>query len=169
MLCDWFRQRSGQKPRGPARGLRPRRTRAFRTEIDCLEGRSLLSATSAVAWTTGDVTHSAFYAVGLNDNVEVSGGGGFTNLGGYARQVSAGLDAFNKPEVNAIGADNAVSVNKGSGWVSLGGYVTELSGPTAGNAGVSLPAGLVNVVGKGHGASLHKGTSFFSLTRGTAE
>jgi hypothetical protein len=92
--------------------------------MDCLEGRSLLSATSAVAWTTGGVTHSAFYAIGLNDNVEVSvDGGGFTNLGGYAKQVSAGLDALGKPEVYAIGADNSASVNKGSGWVGLGGYL----------------------------------------------
>jgi hypothetical protein len=74
------------------------------------------------------VIHSAFYAIGPNDNVEVSvDGHGFTNLGGYAKQVSAGLDASNKPEVYAIGADNAVWVNKGSGWVSLGGYLKEIS------------------------------------------
>jgi hypothetical protein len=94
----------------------------------CLEGRSLLSATSAVAWTAGGVTHSAFYAIGASDNVEVSvDGGTFTNLGGYAKQVSAGLDAFNKPEVYAIGADNAVWLDRGSGWVSLGGYLKEIS------------------------------------------
>jgi hypothetical protein len=102
--------------------------RSFRTELDCLEGRALLSATSAVAWTTGGVTHSAFYAIAQNDSVEVSvDGGSFTNLGGYAKQISAGLDALNKPEVYAIGADNAVWVDKGSGWVSLGGYLKEIS------------------------------------------
>src|SRR5215472_4221285 len=87
-----------------------------------------MSTTSAVAWTSGGVTHSALYAIGQNDNVEVSvDGGSFTNLGGYAKQVSAGLDVFNKPEVYAIGADNAVWVNKGSGWVSLGGYAKAIS------------------------------------------
>jgi hypothetical protein len=91
-----------------------------------------LSATSAVAWTSGGVTHSALYAIDQSDNVEVSvDGGSFTNLGGPlggpAKQVSAGLDAFNKPEVYAIGADNAVWLNKGSGWVSLGGYLKQIS------------------------------------------
>ena len=97
--------------------------------MESLEGRSLLSATSAVAWTASGVTHSALYAIDKNDAVEVSvDGGGFTTLGGYDKQVSAGLDAFNKPEVYAIGADNAVWVNHGSGpWVSLGGYVKQIS------------------------------------------
>jgi len=128
MLRDWFRQRLDQKPRGQARVHRPRRSRSLHAELDCLEGRALMAATSAVAWTSGGVTHSAFYAIGPNDNVEVSvDGGSFTNLGGYAKQISAGLDAFNKPEVYAIGADNAVWLNKGSGWVSLGGYLKEIS------------------------------------------
>jgi len=96
--------------------------------MECLEGRSLLSATTAVAWTAGLATHHALYAIGENDSVEVSvDGGSFTNLGGYAKQISAGLDVFNKPEVYAIGPDNAVWLNKGSGWVSLGGYVKEIS------------------------------------------
>jgi hypothetical protein len=54
-------------------------------------------------------------------------GGAFTNLGGYAKQVSAGLDAFNRPEVFIIGADNAVWFNDGSGWLRVGGYVKEIS------------------------------------------
>jgi hypothetical protein len=96
--------------------------------LESLEGRTLLSATSAVAWTVGGVTHTALYAIEKNDAVEVSiDGGSFTSLGGYAKQVSAGLDATGSPEVYAIGADNAVWVNKGSGWVSLGGYVKEIS------------------------------------------
>jgi hypothetical protein len=67
-------------------------------------------------------------AIAPDNTVEVSvDGGGFTNLGGYAKQISAGLDALNKPEVYAIGADNAVRLNKGSGWVSLGGYLKEIS------------------------------------------
>jgi hypothetical protein len=96
--------------------------------MESLEGRQMLSTTSTVAYTTGTTTHSALYAIDKNDNVEVSvDGGSFTNLGGYAKQVSAGLDIFNKPQVFAIGADNAVWLNKGSGWVSLGGYAKEIS------------------------------------------
>jgi hypothetical protein len=96
--------------------------------MESLEGRSLLTTTSAISWAIGGVTHSAFYAIGQNDSVEVSvDGGKFTNLGGYAKQISAGLDASNKPEVYAIGSNNAVWLNKGSGWASLGGYVKEIS------------------------------------------
>ena len=132
MWRDWVSRRFGPRSRRLAREDRPRRARSLRTEMDCLEGRALLSATSAVAWTTGGVTHSALYAIDQNDNVEVSvDGGSFTNLGGPlagpAKQVSAGLDVFNKPEVYAIGPDNAVWLNKGSGWVSLGGYAKAIS------------------------------------------
>src|SRR5262249_17738660 len=128
MWRDWVCRRFVPRSRQLPRVHRPKRLRSFRTELDRLEGRSLLSATSAVAWTSGGVTHSAFYAIAKNDTVEVSvDGGGFTNVGGYAKQVSAGLGVFNKPEVYAIGADNAVSVDKGSGWVSLGGYLKEIS------------------------------------------
>jgi hypothetical protein len=96
--------------------------------VEHLEGRSLLNATSTVAWNIGGVSHTALYAIAQNDTVEVSvDGGPFANLGGYAKQVSAGLDAFNKPEVYAIGADNTVSVNKGSGWINLGGYAKAIS------------------------------------------
>jgi hypothetical protein len=96
--------------------------------VESLEDRSLLSATSAISWTSAGLTHSALYAIGANDNVEVSiDGGKFTNLGGYAKQISGGLDASNEPEVYAIGADNAVWLDKGSGWVSLGGYAKQIS------------------------------------------
>jgi hypothetical protein len=98
-------------------------------EVQGLEGRSLLSTTSAVAWVTGTgVTHSALYIIDKSDQVEVSvDGGKFANLGGYSKQISAGLDVFNQPEVYAIGGDNAVWLNKGSGWVSLGGYMKQIS------------------------------------------
>jgi hypothetical protein len=101
----------------------------FEADMGYLEGRSLLAATSAVAWVTGvGVTHHALYAIDKNDAVEVSvDGGAFTNLGGFAKQVSAGLDAFNKPEVYAIGANNAVWLDKGTGWASLGGYAKQIS------------------------------------------
>jgi hypothetical protein len=90
---------------------------------------------SAVSW-LGPVrfglTHHALYAIAPNDTVEVSvDGGRFTNLGGYAKQVSAGLDATGSPEVYAIGADNAVWVNHGSGWVGLGLYAKEISATVA--------------------------------------
>jgi hypothetical protein len=131
MLRDWVFRRFGQKSRSPERVQRPRRSRCLRTDrdIEYLEGRSLLSTTSAVVWATGvGVTHSALYTINKSDQVEVSvDGGSFTNLGGYAKQISAGLDVFNKPEVYAIGADNAVWLNKGSGWVSLGGYAKQIS------------------------------------------
>jgi hypothetical protein len=104
--------------------------------VDCLEGRTLLTATSAVSWVGGGAIHHALYAIGQNDNVEVSvDGGGFNNLGFYAKQVSAGLDTHAQPEVYAIGADNAVWVNHalvGPGvWSSLGGYAKQISASDA--------------------------------------
>jgi hypothetical protein len=52
-----------------------------------------------------NASHSALYAIGANDNVEVSVDGGvFTNLGGYAKQISAASDGV----VYAIRTDNAV-------------------------------------------------------------
>jgi hypothetical protein len=80
--------------RRPARSgaSRTRRARCLRAELEWLEGRSLLSATSAISWVNGGVTHSALYAIDKNDSIEVSvDGGGFTNLGGYARQISTGI------------------------------------------------------------------------------
>src|SRR5262249_27381321 len=78
--------------------------------------------TSAVSWVGPfGLTHNALYSIAPDDSVKVSfGGTSFKNLGGYAKQISAGLDASNNPEVYAIGADNAVYVNKGSGWIDLG-------------------------------------------------
>jgi hypothetical protein len=85
--------------------------------MEPLEARALLSAaTSSVSWAAGGTTLSAFLAIDQNDNVEVSvGNAGFTNEGGYAKQISAGLTASGKPEVYAIGPDNAVWVNNSSG------------------------------------------------------
>jgi len=138
--------------------------------MESLEARSLLTTTSAVSWAIGGGTHSALYAIDKNDNVEISvDGGKFTNLGGYAKQLSAGLDALGKPFVFAISLNDGLWSNHGSGWNSLGGYVTEVSAPAVGNFGVSLPGDLVYAVGKGHGGLLHKGTSFISLGGGTIE
>jgi hypothetical protein len=59
--------------------------------MECLEDRSLLTTTSAVAWTVGAATHHALYAIAPDDTAEVSTDGGpFTNLGGCAKQISAG-------------------------------------------------------------------------------
>jgi hypothetical protein len=104
--------------------------------VDCLEDRTLLTATSAVSWASAGLIHTALYATGQKDNVEVSvDGGRFNNLGFYAKQVSAGLDAHGQPEVFAIGADNAVWVNHalvGPGvWASLGGYAKQISADVA--------------------------------------
>jgi hypothetical protein len=109
---------------------RTRRSHPFRTEMESLEARQLLTTTSAVSWLSGGVTHSALYAIGLNDNVEVSvDGGSFTNLGGYAKQISAGLDAFGRPEAYVIGGDNAVYFDdNGAGFVRIAGtYAKQIS------------------------------------------
>jgi hypothetical protein len=89
---------------------------------------------SAVSWVGPFLLrHNAVYAIAPDDSVEVSfAGGPFNNLGGYAKQVSAGLDNTGSPEVYAIGADNAVWVNDGGKWVSLGGYAKQISA-TVGN------------------------------------
>ena len=130
MLRAWFLHRLGQRPRRQGRTQRASRSRSLVTEMESLEGRALFDGDQCGRLDDrAGVTHHALYAIGAKDNVEVSvDGGSFTNLGFYAKQVSAGLDVFNKPEVYAIGADNAVWVKDGSSpWVSLGGYAKEIS------------------------------------------
>jgi hypothetical protein len=124
------------------------------------EVRSLMSATSAVAWATGTgVTHHALYAIDKNDSVEVSvDGGPFTNLNFSARQVSAGLDVFNKPEVYAIGFDNAVYEDfNGFGFVPRGGYAKQISAglDAAGNPEV-FAIGLDDALYVNHGPGFVK-------------
>ena len=136
MLRDWFFRPSNRGSRRLAHVHRPRRSRSLRAEVDCLEDRTLLTATSAVSWASAGLIHTALYAIGQKDNVEVSvDGGRFNNLGFYAKQVSAGLDAHGQPEVFAIGANNAVWVNHalvGPGvWTSLGGYAKQISADVA--------------------------------------
>jgi hypothetical protein len=128
MLRDWVHHPFGQKSQGSLRDQRRRRSRSLRSEIEDLEGRALLSTTSAVVYQVGGVTHSALYAINQSDQVVMTvDGGPSANLGGYAKQITAGLDVFNKPQVFAIGKENAVWLNKGAGWVSLGGYAKEIS------------------------------------------
>jgi hypothetical protein len=114
---------------------------------------------SAVSWRGPlGLTHDALYAIAPNDTVEVSlDGGPFTNLGGYSKQISAGLDASGNPEVYAIGGDNAVYLNKGSGWVRLGGYAKEISA-TVDNTFYHI--GTDDAVYLGHGVA---GTGFVRL------
>ena len=127
----------------------PRR-RSFRTEMEWLEGRSLLSATSAVSWASNGVAHNTLYAIDKNDSVEVStDGGSFTSLNFYAKQISASLDATGKPEVYAIASDNSVAVNRGGVWVGLGGYVKQIS---------ATVANTVYVIGKDNGVYINRGT-----------
>ena len=78
--------------------------RSVRLGIELLEGRLVPSTISAVSWQSSGVTHHALYAIGGDDAVYVNvDGGGYTSLGGYAKQLSAGLDANGNPEVYVIG------------------------------------------------------------------
>ena len=55
-----------------------------------------------------------------------------SSLGGYAKQVSAGLTAAGSPEVFAIGSNDALYVNHldGTAGSGLGGYVKAISATT---------------------------------------
>ena len=125
MLRAWFLHRPGQRSRGHGRVQRPGRSRSLVTEMESLEGRALLTATSAVSWLSGLVTHHAFYAIAPNDSVEVSFGrrGTFKSPGGYAKQISATMDST----VYTISGDNAVYENSGGVWVPRGGYAKQIS------------------------------------------
>ena len=84
--------------------------------IQAVNGTTL----SAIAWQSGGVSHHSVYAIGGDNGVYVStDGGAFTALGGYALDISAGLDASGNPEVYAIGGDNSLFVNNGGGFVGL--------------------------------------------------
>ena len=124
MLRAWFLHRPGQRSRGHGRVRAPRAVASLVTEMESLEGRALLTATSAVSWLSGLVTHHAFYAIAPNDSVEVSfGGGTFKSPGGYAKQISATMDST----VCTISGDNAVYKNSGGVWVPRGGYAKQIS------------------------------------------
>ena len=73
------------------------------------------------------------YAIESDNSVWSYGGkSGIVHLGGYALDISAGLDANGNPEVYAIGADNSLYVNDGNGFVDLGGYVKQISATVQG-------------------------------------
>jgi hypothetical protein len=88
-----------------------------------------MSALGAISWKSGGVQHSGVVGLGFSNipymNKDCAG---FASLGGYLKQISAGLDAAGNPEIWGIGGDNAVYVNdNGAGWVDLGGYATAIS------------------------------------------
>jgi hypothetical protein len=126
-------------------------------EMESLEGRMVLSATSAVSFVTNGVAHHALYAIAANDTVEVSTDGGpFVNLGGYAKQISAGLDALGRPEVYEIDAHNAVEVTHGpgTGWTNLGGYAKQIS---------ATVANTFYVIGTNDAVFINRGAGYTSL------
>jgi hypothetical protein len=122
-----------------------RPTRSPRLDVELLEGRLVPSTISAVSWQSlalklspsgldfvRPTTHHAVYGIGLDQSSDRAAfvstdGGGFVDLGGYVKAISAGLDAKGHPEVYGIGSDDALYVNKGSGWVDLGGICKAVS------------------------------------------
>lgn len=112
---------------------RTRNGRTFPLGVELLEGRLVPSTISAVSWQSAGVTHHALYAIGGDDAVYMNiDGGGYSSLGGYAKQISAGLDINGNPEVYAIGVDDAVYVDDGAGFVELGGYAKQISATSMG-------------------------------------
>jgi hypothetical protein len=113
---------------------RTRRHRSFQASIEAVEDRALLSTLSAISWTSGGVQHSAAFGIGSNDSVYMNEDAtGWVSLGGYAKQVSAGLNISGNPVVYAIGSNNALFVHNASTsgtWVSMGGYVKQISAST---------------------------------------
>jgi hypothetical protein len=111
-----------------AKPVRMGHARSCRLDVEFLEGRLVPSTISAVSWQSAGVTHHALYAIGGDDAVYLNvDGGGYTSLGGYAKQLSAGLDASGNPEVYAIGLDDAVYLDDGAGFIDLGGYAKQIS------------------------------------------
>ena len=99
----------------------------------------------------------ALYGIGPDNNSNNAAlvnidGGGFVDLGGYVKAISAGLDANGNPEVYGIGADNALYVNNGTGWVDLGGYAKAVSATARGTA---------YVIGSDNAVSMNVGGSGF--------
>jgi hypothetical protein len=114
-----------QVPRG--------RGRSSRLGVELLEGRLVPSTISAISWQSMGATHHALYAIGGDDGVYVSlDGGGYSSLGGYAKQIGAGLDASGNPDLYAIGIDDSIYYDDGPGFIDLGGYAKKISATTLG-------------------------------------
>jgi hypothetical protein len=148
-----FRFLKWSRSASPTRRIRSSPARSLRLEVEPLEGRLVPATISAVSWNSAGAAHHAVYAIGIDDDVSVSvDGGGFISLGGYVKQISAGLDGDGNPEVYGIGIDDALYVNKGNGWVDLGGYVKGLSATARDTVYVigSDNSVFMNVGGKGY-------------------
>src|SRR5271166_5872577 len=122
-----FAQRFGRHSQ--ARLTRARRSRSLNASLETVEDRTLMSTLSAISWTSGGLLHTEVFGIGFSNTVYMNkDSSGWVSLGGYAKQISAGLDAAGNPEVFAIGGDNAVYVNdNGKGWVDLGSYAKAIS------------------------------------------
>src|SRR5262249_25489237 len=115
-----------------------------------LKARQISAGTDAIG-------NAEVYAIGFNNQVYAGNGSGgpsgFADWGGYAKEISASIDAT----VFAIGGDNAVYKDHGSGsgtgWVSLGGYAKEISAGIDGAFGpYVLAIGLSDGLWSNHGS-----------------
>ena len=152
-LCHRQRQRRVDQPRRdrldrPGRRLqgdqrRPRLCRATRRSTASAPATTPCTpATTGPAWSTGAATprrsaasvDNTVFAIGGDNAVYINRSGtSWTDLGGYAKAISAGVDTTGNPEVYAIGSNNAAYVSdNGSGFGDIGGYVTEISGTANG-------------------------------------
>jgi hypothetical protein len=101
---------------------------------------------------------------GDNAVYESQNSGGWVDLGGYAKRISAGLPigyGSTAPSVYMIGLNDNVSVNFNNtqGWTDGGGYALEISSPSINAAGWSIfNFAEVFAVGRDHG-EYHHGSS----------
>jgi hypothetical protein len=70
------------------------------------------------------------YAIGAGQDSGIISidAGGFRPLGGYAQEISAGLDANNNPVVYSIDSDSSLKVNDGTGFTPVYSYAKHVSG-----------------------------------------
>jgi hypothetical protein len=102
------------------------------------------------------------YAIDPNNTVYYYLNGVQTTLGGYVKQVSAGLDSAGNSEVFATRWDDSVYVNHRDIWgfIPLGGYAREISAP-AFNAG--FDGDVVYAVDPHHEGYLHDANGWHDL------
>jgi hypothetical protein len=122
------------------KGVRTRRPRSFRAAIEVVEDRTLCSINStltAINWSDANHNpHNAVFGIGEDNSVYMNeDDAGWVDLGGDAKQVSAGLDNSNLPEVFYLGSDDNVYINhlNGAGWTDMGGatgHVWQISAAT---------------------------------------
>src|SRR5262249_46500180 len=95
------------------------------------------------------------YAIGMDDAAYMSvNGGSLVSLGGYTKEIGAGLDASGNPELFAIGQNNSIYLNDGSGFIALGGYVRDIAAPTV---NVGMDGDVVYGIGSDHTGYLNQG------------